>query len=119
MEMPPLHTGCDEADSDTALTRRKGEIAIGDLDRKWPYHAALLAEKVRAVNREVVFCAAGVLSATPLTYSLRRDDKNFVVLCFSKSKDVEAFAKRFGGELFRADCWGSSPPGQGMQATRT
>jgi hypothetical protein len=55
------------------------------------------------VNQEVVFCAAGVLSATPFTYSLHRDDKGLVVFCFSKSEDAETFAKRFGGELFRAD----------------
>jgi hypothetical protein len=52
-----------KADRDTGMTRRKGEITRDDLKRRWPHHVAFPAEKVR---REVIFGAAGVLSASPL-----------------------------------------------------
>jgi hypothetical protein len=74
--------------------RRKGEITHGDLKRRWPDPVALPSEKVRGVRSgEVIFCAADVVSATPLAHSLARDDgKLRGVVLFSKSQDAEAFA---------------------------
>jgi hypothetical protein len=90
------------------MTHRKGESTRGDLKRtrprlrttpQFPHHVALPAEKVQdTVNREVIFCAAGVLSATPLTCSMREDDSDLVVFCFANPEDAGAFAKRFSGD---------------------
>jgi hypothetical protein len=81
------------------MTRCNGQVTRIDLRRKWPHHVAHPSQKVRdPVNREVIFCAAGVLSATPHTYCLRRGSSDFVVLCFVKPGEAQVFAKRFGGE---------------------
>jgi hypothetical protein len=63
------------------------------------------------MNREVIFCAAGVLSAAPLTYSRARDGSDFVAFCFAKLEDTSVFAKRFGGERCRRPAGGDPETG--------
>jgi hypothetical protein len=80
------------------MTRRKGETTLPEIKRKWPYHVVLSADKVRGVRTELVYGAAKALSAAPRPYSLRRGDSDFVVFCFAKSEDAQAFCEQFGGE---------------------
>jgi hypothetical protein len=60
-----------------------------------------------------VLFLAGVLPGR-----LPRDDSDFVVFCFAKSQDAEAFARRFGGKLFRASRWGGPVAGVWPEANR-
>jgi hypothetical protein len=81
------------------MSRRKGEITLPEMKRHRPHHLAISADKVRGVmNSQIVWSFTETLSAAPRPYSLRRDDGEFVVFCFTKPRDAQAFAERFDGE---------------------
>jgi hypothetical protein len=81
------------------MTLSSGEILTARLRRYWPHHVALSADQVRGLDSsESVRGFADTLSAAPLTYSVRRGDSAFVVFCFGKPEDAQAFCERFGGE---------------------
>jgi hypothetical protein len=49
-------------------------------------------------SQSLTFGAAADLWAALLTYSLRREDSDFLVFCFAGSEDAQDFAERVGGE---------------------
>jgi hypothetical protein len=80
------------------MTRRNGEITRSELERQWPRHVALPAERVWGLkNSELVRSVAASLSlAVDLLPAPRRSP--VVVFCFAKPEDAEAFCEHFGGE---------------------
>jgi hypothetical protein len=68
------------------------------------HHVALSADKVRGhKNYDVVYAFAEAFSVAPRTLSVRRDGLDFVVFCFAKPEDAEAFCEQFGGERLPTD----------------
>jgi hypothetical protein len=76
-----------------------GELSKATIDSEWPHQVALLAERCRGRNHEIIrlFCAG--LSLCPRGHSFRRDDHDVIVFCFAERAHAEQFLAHFGGEF--------------------
>lgn len=91
------------------MSRRKGELSKGAIDRGWPHQVALPADRCTGTNHKLHrdFCAGrakpsapeGALSLCPRGHCFRRDDTDFHIYCFAEREHAERFKDRFGGEL--------------------
>src|SRR5262249_17926129 len=81
---------------DRRMTRRKREISRPEIKRKWPYHVALSADKVRGLrNSELVRSLAKELSGAPRPYAVHRDGGDLAVFCFAKPEDAPSVRRAF------------------------
>jgi hypothetical protein len=81
------------------MSRRKAALSQARLRRQWPHRVAISGDKMRGnKNYDIVYSFSEAFSVAPLTYSLRRDDGDYVVFYFAKPEDAQAFCDRFEGE---------------------
>jgi len=81
------------------MVRRKGELSQAKINAGWPHQVALPADACKGAGYVATheFCRG--LSLCPRGRSFRRDDRDYVVFCFSYPAHAQAFRERFGGEL--------------------
>ena len=74
------------------------ELDLIELERDWPYHIALPAAVLRSAS-EAVYAFIRPLSVAPRPWHFRRNERDFVVFCFARPQDAQAFAERFGAKV--------------------
>jgi hypothetical protein len=77
------------------MALRKGELSQARPRREWLHRVALPAAKMRG---DIFRDFADARSAPRRTFLMRRDGRDFVVLCFARAEDADSFYGRFGGE---------------------
>lgn len=77
---------------------RKGELSKSTIDREFPHQIALPATDVQGEGYHPRYDYANVLGACRRGHAFRRNDVEFVVICFPSKEAADAFMARFGGE---------------------
>ena len=77
---------------------RKGELNKAAIHRGWPHQVAIPASDVIGAGFHPRMEFAGSMSVCKRWHTFRRDDRDFIVLCFAEKADAERYVERFGGE---------------------
>ena len=83
------------------MTRRKGELSKGAIDRGWPHQVALHSDQYRGHRYRTVqyFCVAEQLSLCVRNQGFYRGAEWYISFCFAEREHAERFQKQFGGEF--------------------
>ena len=91
------------------MSRRKGELTSGRINREWPHQVALPADHLLGKNYDVTYGFCRDLSLCPRGHTVRRDDVTYSVLCFADPTHADLFCERFNGERFDPNDMGRGP----------
>ena len=80
------------------MTRRKGEMTKGAIDRDYPHQVELRVDLTTGKNYDLALAFCGGLSLAPRGHSRRKDNTDYNVWCFADPADADAFQAKFGGE---------------------
>ena len=81
------------------MVKRKGELSQRMIDREWPHQVAVVAETCRGDGYVTTHYFCECLSLCPRHGYFRRDDRDYVVFCFTHVDHAELFCQRFNGEI--------------------
>ncbi len=80
--------------------RRKGELSPAQIDRNWPHQIVVPADIAAGFAGAAVHQVCKELDGCPRHHSFVHDGVWYLVYCFAKPEQAEAFRQRFGGEPF-------------------
>jgi len=76
---------------------RKGELSKSAIDNGWPHQVVIPASDVQGAGYAPRYTFAESMSLCRRGHSFRRDDRDFIVMCFAQKADAERYIPRVGG----------------------